>query len=248
MADSGLGRLRHGLAVLRIHQARAKPFRCPLCGPSILVRLDSGELAVRCLRCGATPIAMSIASALMEQVPDLRTKRVYELSARGPFHRFLQRAAREVVTSHYVEGAPAGSVVGGARVEDVQHLTFSNDSFDVCTATEVFEHVPDDRLAFAEVLRVLRPGGVFLFTVPLDVDSFTRERARIVGGSILHLAPPEYHRDPASQSSPVLSFRDYGHDITARLCGAGFAEGTIVRPRGGPWFGHRRPVVLGRKA
>lgn len=49
---------------------------------------------------------------------------------------------------------------------DACNLGFAHDSFDRIIASEVFEHVPDDAAAFAELTRVLRPGGVMAVTVP----------------------------------------------------------------------------------
>ena len=240
-------RVRQALRLLRVHRLKIKPFRCPLCGPSILVQLDRSEIAIRCGRCGATPIAMSIASVLRNEIPDLGTAAVYELSARGPLHGFLQRTAASLVSSQYVAGEVPGSEVSGVRVEDVQRLTFPASCFDVCTSTEVFEHVPDDRRAFAEIHRVLRPGGVLLFTVPLMLDANTRERAAIVDGTLVHFLAPEYHRDPADGHGPVLAFRDYGVDIVGRLQEAGFSQARIVNPAGVTWFGYRRPVIWAGK-
>ena len=51
--------------------------------------------------------------------------------------------------------------------QDVQHLTFDDAEFDICTSTEVFEHVPDDIKGFKEIYRVLKDDGVFIFTVPI---------------------------------------------------------------------------------
>lgn len=45
-------------------------------------------------------------------------------------------------------------------------LPFPPDSFDRVIAAEVLEHVPDDRRAIAELVRVLRPGGTLAVTVP----------------------------------------------------------------------------------
>ena len=44
---------------------------------------------------------------------------------------------------------------------------YGDASFDLCTSTEVFEHMPDDLNGFSEIRRVLRPGGRFVFTVLL---------------------------------------------------------------------------------
>lgn len=240
-------RLRAAWAALDLRSASARPFRCPLCGPSVLMRLADDEVAVRCLRCGATPIAMSVASVLRTRFSALSTATVHELSARGPLHRFLRRQAKSLVCSQFVEGASPGSMVAGVRVEDVQRLTFASCLFDLCTSTEVFEHVPDDRQAFREVLRVLKPGGMMVFTVPIALDANTFERARLVDGEVVHLATPEHHRDPASMHAPVLAYRNYGIDIVARLSEAGFSQAEIAQPPDAPWFGFQRPVIVAAK-
>jgi SAM-dependent methyltransferase len=45
-------------------------------------------------------------------------------------------------------------------------MPFPSESFDLVLATDVIEHVDDDRQALDEVRRVLRPGGKALITVP----------------------------------------------------------------------------------
>ncbi|MDP8228504.1 MAG: class I SAM-dependent methyltransferase [Candidatus Electryoneaceae bacterium] len=45
-------------------------------------------------------------------------------------------------------------------------LPFQSDSFDHIMAYEVLEHLPDDRKAVAEIGRVLREDGLFIFSVP----------------------------------------------------------------------------------
>jgi SAM-dependent methyltransferase len=49
---------------------------------------------------------------------------------------------------------------------DLTDMPFPPGSFDVVTALDVLEHVPDDKTAAAEIARVLRPGGVLVATVP----------------------------------------------------------------------------------
>lgn len=62
------------------------------------------------------------------------------------------------------EGQPtsAGMAVNG----DACQLGFADNTFDHIIASEIFEHVPDDAAAFAELTRVLRPGGIMAVTVP----------------------------------------------------------------------------------
>jgi SAM-dependent methyltransferase len=129
--------------------------------------------------------------------------------------------------------------------QDVQQLTFPDASFDVCTSTEVFEHVADDARGFREIRRVLRAGGAFVFTVPLGDAEATVERAESQGGRIVHLLPPEYHGDRIRGRDRVLAFRNYGRDIVERLRTAGFAHARIDWRCREAFLGHGVGVVVG---
>lgn len=51
-------------------------------------------------------------------------------------------------------------------VTDVQHLGFKENSFQAVICHQVLEHVPDSRAAIEEILRVLKPTGLAVITVP----------------------------------------------------------------------------------
>jgi SAM-dependent methyltransferase len=55
---------------------------------------------------------------------------------------------------------------GAATNGDATRLPFTDGAFDKIIASEVLEHIPDDTAAFAELARVLRPGGRLAVTVP----------------------------------------------------------------------------------
>ena len=55
-------------ATARIRDLRLRPFRCPGCGPSLLLRLGWDEMQVRCLRCRGTPVHLSLVAALASGV------------------------------------------------------------------------------------------------------------------------------------------------------------------------------------
>jgi SAM-dependent methyltransferase len=54
-----------------------------------------------------------------------------------------------------------GLSAAGFAVADAQRLPFATGSFDVVVANHMLYHVPDRTLTYAEVLRVLAPGGRF---------------------------------------------------------------------------------------
>ncbi|WP_274376908.1 class I SAM-dependent methyltransferase [Desulforamulus reducens] len=53
-----------------------------------------------------------------------------------------------------------------AYCEGVERLPFENHSFDLVLCLDVLEHLPDERPALHELKRVVRPGGMLVFTVP----------------------------------------------------------------------------------
>jgi SAM-dependent methyltransferase len=56
--------------------------------------------------------------------------------------------------------------LASAHVFDGRRFPFEPERFDACVSNYVLEHVEDTALHFAEVARVLRPGGVYCFRTP----------------------------------------------------------------------------------
>ncbi|MGA2463627.1 MAG: class I SAM-dependent methyltransferase [Thermodesulfobacteriota bacterium] len=52
------------------------------------------------------------------------------------------------------------------RLYNGVQCSFANSSFDVVTSFQVIEHVSDYHAYFSEIIRLLRPGGMVLFTTP----------------------------------------------------------------------------------
>ena len=237
--------LRTAWASLRLRELGLGFEACPLCGWRLQVRLRRDEMAVRCARCGASAVTQSLVGVLASLGPALDTLDAYELSAAGPLVPFLRRRCRSLATSEYLPDVPPGEWRDGVQCQDVQRLTHRDASFDLCTSTEVFEHVADDAAGFAEIHRVLRPGGWPVFTVPIGGAS-TVERTALVGGERVPTLPPEYHADRL-RGPRVFCYRNYGADIGSRLVRAGFVDVGLLRPPES-LFGYARAVVVARKA
>jgi SAM-dependent methyltransferase len=75
----------------------------------------------------------------------------------------------EVVTLD-IDSSLAGQGPPGARTQfvcgDATRLPFADGVFDAVGMFDVLEHVPDDRAAAAEAMRVTRSGGVVLLSTP----------------------------------------------------------------------------------
>ena len=62
---------------------------------------------------------------------------------------------------------------GGHGVRAAGPLPFCDGAFQVVCAFEVLEHIPEDQATIAEIARVLRPGGAFFVSVPVNPALFT---------------------------------------------------------------------------
>lgn len=131
---------------------------------------------------------------------------------------------QRLVCSEYLgpQFAP-GTFVGGTRHEDLQRLSFADESFDLVVTADVMEHVPDAPAAEREIARVLRRGGVYVFSIPFY---FTLEHDRVravlhADGTVEHLEEPQYHGDPVRPDG-ILVYRDYAeNDLRARFAALG---------------------------
>ncbi len=95
---------------------------------------------------------------------------------------------------------------------DVQELPFGEGEFDAVICNHVLEHVDDDTRAMSEILRVLKPGGFALLSVPLDFDrETTYEDASITSP-----------RERAIHFKQYDHKRLYGRDYPDRLQQIGF--------------------------
>lgn len=74
---------------------------------------------------------------------------------------------------------------------DICNLPFEDNSFDVVLCNHVLEHIPDHKKAMQELYRIMKPNGMGIFQIPLDMnrevtfedDSITdkKERTKIFG-------------------------------------------------------------------
>ena len=102
----------------------------------------------------------------------------------------------------------------GFRCEDLENLSFGDESFDLVITQDVMEHVLDPSVAFAEIGRTLKPNGAHIFTVPL-VNKMQPSQARTKrgeDGSIVYLRTPEYHGNPIDPNGSLVCM-DWGYDI-----------------------------------
>lgn len=123
-----------------------------------------------------------------------------------------------------------GQLVAGVPHEDLQALSFEDGSLDVILSLDVIEHVPDERMAFSEMARCLRPGGTLLVTAPtrIDHDDNAIRAVMSASGEVTHILEPEYHGNPIDPEAGSLCYRYFGWQVLSQLKEAGFRDAQLL--------------------
>lgn len=134
-----------------------------------------------------------------------------------------------VSLSNFRPNSPFGELIApGISNQNLECLTYANNSFDLVITTDVMEHVRLDDLAHREIHRVLRLGGVYVFTVPHSRElTETLVRVQVEdpqdASKDKFLLEPEYHGNANSEDgSGALSYRVYGVNLDVFLEDLGF--------------------------
>ena len=202
-----VGRFIQGWLKDRGQFSRKKIAReCPICGYRGIF-LSVGRPSrwdVRCPSCGSRERHRLIQLYMAEHSIDLSAKKVLQF---GP-EKWLIPLLED---NPDYEPADLYSPIAKYRL-DITNIERADDSFDVVIANHVFEHIDDDAKAIREMFRVLRPGGIGLFSVPIN---FSREKTY----ENPSITDPD-HRFVHFGSTDHKRF--YGRDFQRRLEAAGF--------------------------
>ena len=210
------------------------PRCCPVCGyegyfrvAGLLPRVDA-----RCPRCDS--LARHRLFVLTDREHDILGHNLHVL------HFAPEACLREYIRSRTGAYETADLFMEGVdHKENIEAMTFPDESFDAVICNHVLEHI-DDFKTLSEIYRILRPGGRFLAMVPI-VEGWetTYENSSITDPKERTLHFGRYNH-----------LRFYGADFRSRLAEYGFDldEFTATGPDSVTYGLDRgEKVFLGRK-
>ena len=210
---AGIAR-KYGRAILT---GKANIGRCLACDHRTLFVVAGPWLAndYLCVICGSMPRWRGIVHVLDTCFPNWRDVSMHECGAGGlSTEKFRRESTQGYSGSRYlVPAVPAGDTIGDRMTcQDIQDLTFPDESFDLFITQDVLEHVLRPDRAIAEIARVLKPGGAHVFTVPIYHGCETIVRVAPSETGMTYLLPADYHGDPDGPE-PSLVIREWGDDF-----------------------------------
>jgi len=153
------------------------PFRCNLCGGGAVAALAAlSRETPSCPRCGSTVRFRAIAHLLVRELfgreialPDLPPHRdVCGIGLSDAPAYATPLAAKFDYTNTFFHTEPRLDIAAAPAAMDGR--------YDFLIASDVFEHVaPPVGRAFECARRILKPGGLFVFTVPFSLEADTQE-------------------------------------------------------------------------
>ena len=235
IVERGRIRLRNALNAFKaLLSAERYPGFCPICGRDTVFTKTSKNLreTFLCACCRSSSRNRFVAKVLqdlfhvpppyslhklIQMRPDLS---VYETASYGPIHDVL-KDLKGYIRSEYFYDVPLGSCnKKGIRCENIEALTFPDGVFNLVISQDVFEHVRLYEKGFQEISRVLKKGGLHVFTVPFNPFQNTFKRIEVQNNKEIPMAPKVYHGDPVRGG---LVYTDFGMDLPDHLSRFGFS-------------------------
>ncbi len=193
---------------------------CPACDQNVEFVARDAWLRdhLFCSNCGSIPRERALMAVIETFAPHWRELVVHESSPgyRGASLR-LQKECPAYIPSQYFADIAAGETVEGMRCENLEALSFADNSVDLHVTQDVLEHLFFPSRAFREIARTLKPGGMHICTVPIvNKERPSEIRARMDNGVLVHLLPAQYHGNPIGDGQSLVTV-DWGYDICRHI-------------------------------
>jgi SAM-dependent methyltransferase len=227
-------------------------FQCNICGSACKFPLDQlSRETVSCATCHSTPRTRALVRLCAQELvhddvpfPELPTRRdLRGLGMSDPENCRSRLASKFAYENTYFHQAPFLDI--SAEIEPDRL-----GQYDFVISSEVFEHVvPPVARAFTNVFRLLKPGGLFILTVPYGTQAATIEhfpelhqftvtqvQDKYILTNVTRAGKTERFDELVFHGGPgaTLEMRVFAEaDLERQLAAAGFTEITIHRQ---PYF------------
>ena len=189
---------------------------CPICKlETIFISFEPNLIRenYRCIGCGSSPRQRALYITLEEICPEWREMCIHESSPSGVLANLINEECERYSFSFYFEEIGLGDMLekGGSN-QNLERLTFEDESFDVFITQDVFEHVNEPIRAFNEIKRVLKIGGKHIFTVPVCPGNKTVQRVKVIDGKVVPILEEKWHGNPISDKGSLVTY-DWCRDM-----------------------------------
>ena len=169
----------------------------------------------KCLFCGSIPRQRALMKVLKEEIPDWKRVKIHESSpSAGSTFNIFKQECEQYTYSQWYENKSQGEVLGeNFTNQNLEELTFADETFDVFITQDVLEHVNYPERALREIARTLKKGGVHIFTTPIYLFRKTRARIKMKGNERELILPPIYHGNPISAEGSLVTYEWGGNDF-----------------------------------
>lgn len=204
---------------------------CSVCGElsEFIYYEGSVRESYRCLNCGASLRHRGQAKAIVESYGEgeesikklsqqnfFKNLSIYEPGIIGPLRKYFN-SFPNYQQSYYWDDLPLGVTRDNVQNQNLEALTFEDESIDLIITADIFEHIRNPWVAFKDIHRVLKKGGKHIFTIPVQypIPCKTIYRVDTSTDKDIPILPERYHI--AGDGGKSLVYTDFGADMLEKL-------------------------------
>ncbi len=166
----------------------------------------------QCTNCGCNLRAMTLADALLKKLRESRLLK--DLHRSKKFRDFKLLEINHAGGLHPHLKKQQNYTFAEFPDVDIQALPYSDKSFEIIIHSDTLEHVENSLQGLKECYRVLKNGGVLIYTIPIVIGRLTKKRDSL---------PNSYHgTQEEEQGEDYKVWTEYGADFWVELISAGF--------------------------
>lgn len=190
---------------------------CPCCEQEVNFIARNSWLRdnFKCDNCNSIPRERALIQVIKKEYPNWKELKVHESSPGNRGHSVtLKTNVKEYTETQFFVKEPLGELINGIRNENLENLTFNDETFDLVITSDVMEHIYEPEKAFKEIHRTLKPGGAHIFSVPLINKHKKTQRWANKGKNDEpeFLFEPEWHGNPIDKKGSPVTMH-WGFDI-----------------------------------